>query len=201
MATAIDAAALLTYRAAWHARRQGRAHHARGRHGQDDGHRDRRRPSSTAPCRCSAGPAWCQAMPVEKLYREIRALRIYEGATEVQKLIIARAAAARPEEAAERGTIRKIEKAGTPCISTTGIRAARGTAHVDTFARDNLPPADEWPELLLDGPDTRYPARLNCAVGAGRRRGSARPGRTARAALARRRRRPGRDDLRRTGAR
>jgi len=29
-------------------------------------------------------------MPVEKLYREIRALRIYEGATEVQKLIIAR---------------------------------------------------------------------------------------------------------------
>ena len=27
---------------------------------------------------------------VEKLYREIRALRIYEGATEVQKLIIAR---------------------------------------------------------------------------------------------------------------
>jgi len=28
--------------------------------------------------------------PVESLYREIRALRIYEGATEVQKLIIAR---------------------------------------------------------------------------------------------------------------
>jgi acyl-CoA dehydrogenase len=27
---------------------------------------------------------------VESLYREIRALRIYEGATEVQKLIIAR---------------------------------------------------------------------------------------------------------------
>ena len=29
-------------------------------------------------------------MPVERLYREIRALRIYEGATEVQKLIIGR---------------------------------------------------------------------------------------------------------------
>ncbi|MEO5588708.1 MAG: acyl-CoA dehydrogenase family protein, partial [Gemmatimonadaceae bacterium] len=27
--------------------------------------------------------------PVEELYREIRSLRIYEGATEVQKLIIA----------------------------------------------------------------------------------------------------------------
>jgi acyl-CoA dehydrogenase len=28
--------------------------------------------------------------PVEQLYREIRSLRIYEGATEVQQLIIAR---------------------------------------------------------------------------------------------------------------
>jgi acyl-CoA dehydrogenase len=28
--------------------------------------------------------------PIERLYRDIRALRIYEGATEVQKLIIAR---------------------------------------------------------------------------------------------------------------
>jgi acyl-CoA dehydrogenase len=27
---------------------------------------------------------------VERLYREIRALRIYEGATEVQKIIVAR---------------------------------------------------------------------------------------------------------------
>ncbi len=29
-------------------------------------------------------------MPVEKLYRDIRPLRIYEGTTEIQKLIIAR---------------------------------------------------------------------------------------------------------------
>jgi acyl-CoA dehydrogenase len=29
-------------------------------------------------------------VPVERLYREIRALRIYEGATEVQQLIIGR---------------------------------------------------------------------------------------------------------------
>jgi acyl-CoA dehydrogenase len=35
--------------------------------------------------------------PVEKLYRDIRALRIYEGATEVQKLIIAREVLAAPE--------------------------------------------------------------------------------------------------------
>jgi acyl-CoA dehydrogenase len=30
-------------------------------------------------------------IPVERLYREIRALRIYEGASEVQKIVIARA--------------------------------------------------------------------------------------------------------------
>jgi acyl-CoA dehydrogenase len=43
---------------------------------------------------------------VEELYREIRALRIYEGATEVQKIVIARdllkgAGEARPRQAAE----------------------------------------------------------------------------------------------------
>ena len=37
--------------------------------------------------------------PVEKLYREIRALRIYEGATEVQQLIIARQTLAAHEQA------------------------------------------------------------------------------------------------------
>ncbi|MCE8010511.1 benzoate-CoA ligase family protein [Billgrantia desiderata] len=36
------------------------------------------------------------------------------------------------------------------------------SAHADTFARDNLPPVHEWPELRLDGFD--YPARLNAAV-------------------------------------
>jgi 2-aminobenzoate-CoA ligase len=38
------------------------------------------------------------------------------------------------------------------------------SAHVDTFARDNLPPQDQWPVLLLDCPDVAYPARLNCAT-------------------------------------
>jgi acyl-CoA dehydrogenase len=34
---------------------------------------------------------------VERLYREIRALRIYEGASEVQKVVIARQALAAAE--------------------------------------------------------------------------------------------------------
>ena len=38
------------------------------------------------------------------------------------------------------------------------------TAHVDTFARDNLPPPHLWPELIFDIPEVRYPARLNCVV-------------------------------------
>ncbi|MFI0848494.1 benzoate-CoA ligase family protein [Mesorhizobium sp. IMUNJ 23232] len=36
------------------------------------------------------------------------------------------------------------------------------SAHIDTFARDNLPPEDEWPDFLLDGFD--YPEYLNAAV-------------------------------------
>ncbi|HSJ22763.1 MAG TPA: AMP-binding protein [Nocardioidaceae bacterium] len=38
------------------------------------------------------------------------------------------------------------------------------SAHVDTFCRDNLPPADQWPDLLFDLPDLQYGDRLNCAV-------------------------------------
>ncbi|WP_227268796.1 AMP-binding protein [Roseobacter weihaiensis] len=36
------------------------------------------------------------------------------------------------------------------------------SAHSDTFARDHLPPTDEWPDLLLEGFD--YPEKLNAAV-------------------------------------
>ena len=38
------------------------------------------------------------------------------------------------------------------------------SAHVDTFARDNLPPETDWPDFLFDLPELRYPDRLNCAV-------------------------------------
>lgn len=39
-----------------------------------------------------------------------------------------------------------------------------GSAHVDTFCRDNLPPADLWPELRFELPELQYPERLNCAT-------------------------------------
>lgn len=38
------------------------------------------------------------------------------------------------------------------------------SAHVDTFARDHLPPPDQWPDLRFELPGLRYPDRLNCAA-------------------------------------
>ncbi|WP_342120860.1 benzoate-CoA ligase family protein [Pseudoduganella sp. OTU4001] len=52
---------------------------------------------------------------------------------------------------------------------------AEPSAHLDQFARQHLPPADQWPDLVFDLPELQYPARLNCvaelldkAVAAGR---------------------------------
>ena len=38
------------------------------------------------------------------------------------------------------------------------------SAHVDTFTRDNLPPFDQWPDLILERPEFQYPEQLNVAV-------------------------------------
>ncbi len=38
------------------------------------------------------------------------------------------------------------------------------SAHIDTFARDNLPPRDQWPDLIFTIPEVHYPDRLNCAA-------------------------------------
>ncbi len=88
MATMIDSAALLTYRAAWM---------------RDQGHsvtREAAMAKLTATENAQqvidmavqmwGGLGVVSEQPVERLYREIRSLRIYEGATEVQQLIIAR---------------------------------------------------------------------------------------------------------------
>ena len=48
----------------------------------------------------------------------------------------------------------------------TGMSAAElsPSAHIDTFARDHLPPVDLWPDLVFDLPGLQYPARLNCVA-------------------------------------
>ena len=88
MATTIDAAALLTYRAAWQ-RDQGRnvtREAAMAKLAATEGAQQ----VIDAAVQIWGGLGVVSGQPVERLYREIRALRIYEGATEVQQLIIAR---------------------------------------------------------------------------------------------------------------
>jgi acyl-CoA dehydrogenase len=89
MALAIDASALLIYRAAWQ---------------QDIGGIDNRRAAAMAKLHATeaaqqvidaavqmhGGAGVTKGVKVEELYRDIRALRIYEGASEVQRQIIAR---------------------------------------------------------------------------------------------------------------
>jgi 2-aminobenzoate-CoA ligase len=38
------------------------------------------------------------------------------------------------------------------------------STHVDTFARDRLPPPEQWPELLFELPTLQFPERLNCVA-------------------------------------
>jgi 2-aminobenzoate-CoA ligase len=38
------------------------------------------------------------------------------------------------------------------------------SGHIDTFARDNLPPREQWPEFRFDLPELQYPERLNCVT-------------------------------------
>src|SRR5215210_9269452 len=42
--------------------------------------------------------------------------------------------------------------------------AKASTAHVDTFARDHLPPRELWPEFIFTRPELHYPERLNCVT-------------------------------------
>ena len=88
MATTIDSAALLTYRAAWQ-RDQGEnvtAQAAMAKLAATEGAQQ----VIDAAVQLFGGLGVTSEHPVERLYREIRSLRIYEGATEVQQLIISR---------------------------------------------------------------------------------------------------------------
>jgi len=88
MAAAIDAAALLVYRAAW-LRDQGATITREAAMAKMVATESAQRVIDAAVQIFGALGVVSDA-PVERLYRDIRALRIYEGATEVQKLIIAR---------------------------------------------------------------------------------------------------------------
>lgn len=88
MATAIDSAALLTYRAAWQ-RDQGQKVTKEAAMAKLTATENAQQVIDAA-VQIFGGMGVMSEVPVERLYREIRSLRIYEGATEVQQLIIAR---------------------------------------------------------------------------------------------------------------
>ena len=89
MATAIDSAMLLTYRAAWLRDVRGIRTTAEAAMAKLVATEEAQKVIDRA-LQMFGGLGVVSGQTVEKLYREIRALRIYEGATEVQKLIIAR---------------------------------------------------------------------------------------------------------------
>jgi acyl-CoA dehydrogenase len=88
MATEVDAAALLIYRAAWtkdcRAERVTREAAMAKMYATEAAQR-----VIDAAVQLHGGMGVVSGVPVERLYREIRALRIYEGTTEIQKLVIA----------------------------------------------------------------------------------------------------------------
>ena len=55
-------------------------------------------------------------------------------------------------------------KRGEMEMSGRTPRSLGPSGHVDDFARRNLPPSEQWPELLLDRPEFQYPEYLNAAV-------------------------------------
>jgi acyl-CoA dehydrogenase len=89
MATGIDAAALLTYRAAWRRDVQGVATTREAAMAKMTATETAQTVVDRA-VQMFGGRGVKSGEVVETLYREVRALRIYEGATEVQKLIVAR---------------------------------------------------------------------------------------------------------------
>jgi acyl-CoA dehydrogenase len=88
MATTIDSAALLVYRAAWQ-RDQGQSVTREAAMAKMVATEGAQQVIDSA-VQIFGGLGVVSGNPVEQLYREIRSLRIYEGATEVQQLIIAR---------------------------------------------------------------------------------------------------------------
>jgi alkylation response protein AidB-like acyl-CoA dehydrogenase len=89
MATAIDAAALLTYRSGWKRDVQKQSVTREAAMAKMFATESAQTVVDDAVQLCG-GLGVMRGHPVERLYREVRALRIYEGATEVQKLIIAK---------------------------------------------------------------------------------------------------------------
>ena len=88
MATEIDAARLLTYRAAW-LKQQGRPHTVEGAKAKLFSSEMARRQTAEA-IQILGGYGYTKEFPVERYYRDAKITEIYEGTSEIQRLVIAR---------------------------------------------------------------------------------------------------------------
>jgi butyryl-CoA dehydrogenase len=88
MATEIDAARLLVYRAAW-LKEQGRPHSEEGAKAKLFASEMARRQTAEA-IQILGGYGYTKEFPVERYYRDAKITEIYEGTSEIQRLVIAR---------------------------------------------------------------------------------------------------------------
>jgi len=104
MTTEIDAARLLTYRAAW-LKQEGRAHAAEGAKAKLFASEMARRQTAEA-IQILGGVGYTKEFPVERYYRDAKITEIYEGTSEIQRLVIARSILGRQarEEPVPEGT-------------------------------------------------------------------------------------------------
>ncbi|MBA2740527.1 MAG: acyl-CoA dehydrogenase family protein [Actinobacteria bacterium] len=88
MATEIDAARLLVYRAAWR-KQQGLPHTTEGAKAKLFASEMARRQTAEA-IQVLGGYGYTKEFPVERFYRDAKITEIYEGTSEIQRLVIAR---------------------------------------------------------------------------------------------------------------
>jgi acyl-CoA dehydrogenase len=118
MATAIDASALLVYRAAWARDRGGGARATREAAMAKLFATEAAQRVVDEAVQLLGARGVLAGAPVERLYREVRAMRIYEGTSEIQRLVIAGQVLA--AAAAAGGTGGRADPGGTPATGTEG---------------------------------------------------------------------------------
>ena len=152
MATSIDASALLVYRAAW-TRDQGAERITREAAMAKLFATEAAQRVIDDAVQLLGGRGVVADHPVERLYREIRALRIYEGTSEVQQLVIA-------------GQVLRLSRVRARQENDAMAEHAEPSGHVDTFcARPSAAARAVAGDALWDAiPELAYPARLNCSV-------------------------------------
>ena len=101
MATEIDAARLLVHRAAW-LKQQGQPHSAEGAKAKLFASEMARRQTGEA-IQVLGGYGYSKEFPVERYYRDAKVTEIYEGTSEVQRIVIARSLLGQAERTAVAG--------------------------------------------------------------------------------------------------